>query len=122
MNENINHSREYINARKKKDRIVKQEVDKLAEKRSFELLCQEFDTLIKDKRYAGYKFLLETRLQNSRLRRDKLLNTVKSSDEYVRLGLILDSEISVLSEILEIPDKFANRLKELQGREGGTDA
>ena len=114
-----NHSREYTEAQKRKDKINNIEMDKLAEKRSFELLCNEFGTLIKDSRYSGYKYLLETRLKNSRLRRDKLQNTVKSNDEYVRLGLILDSEISVLSEILEIPKVFADKLLDIQKQGGG---
>lgn len=99
------------------ERKERKERDKQTEKKSFEDACKQLSSLIKDTRYQGYKYLLTTRMDYARARRDALRNTVKTNDEYLRLALILDTEISIIREILEVPDTFIKRLNELKEEE-----
>lgn len=106
-------SKEALIAQRKQSRKEQIENDKREERISFENACKELALFIKDARYKGYRYLLATRLKAARERREALRNTTKTNDEYIRQGLMLDTEISVLKEIIEIPSLFAERLKEL---------
>lgn len=93
------------------------EAEKRKERASIENACKELSQFTKDPRYKGYKLLLQTRLEGRLFQRDGLRNTAKSNDEYFKMALICDTEIGLLKEILEIPEKFVLRLREIQASE-----
>jgi len=87
------------------------------EKKSFELLCKEMTGMLKDVRYKGYRFLLESKMAVCQARRDNLRNTAKTNDEYLREALVLETEIALMKEILETPDMFVKHLNEIIEKE-----
>jgi hypothetical protein len=91
----------------------RREQEKREEKASIEASAREFSDLIKDKRYKAQKIMLEARLNANLELRSRLKSTVKSNDEYVRRGIECDTEISLIRDILDLPEVFVKRLNEL---------
>lgn len=107
-------SREALKLKKTQERKTETARQERDEKESFESACRELAAFVKDPRYKGYKYLLQTRIKMARVRHDNLRNTTKTNDDYLKQALILETEISVLREIIEIPNVFAARLDELK--------
>lgn len=86
--------------------------------KSLRVVVKGLKTLLKDERYKGYKYLLETRLKHLTDMRSVLNKTVKDNDEYLRLSLVYDAKIEELKNILEIPGKMENKLDNMLKNQG----
>ena len=62
--------------------------------------------------------MLEARLNANLELRSHLKDIVKDNDEYVRRGIKCDAEISLIRDILDLPEVFVKRLNELLAESG----
>lgn len=95
---------------KERDKILA----KTEEIASLESMANSMQILIQDKRYEGMKFLLTSRLEARQIQRNRLTSSSKNEFEYIKNGIICDTEINLLTDILQAPENFVNKLSEIE--------
>lgn len=111
-------AKDHIRRQKEKEREQKKVQDGKQELDNIKKMCNEFKLLINDKRYSTQKYILDTMLEAKTIQRNNLRYTVKTTDEYIKLGLVLDGEIGILKDILNMPQTFFEKLRQETNIEG----
>ena len=82
--------------------------------KSLKITCSELQSFVKDTRYKGYKYLLESLLNSLESARKGLLHSAKTGDEYTRKGIELDAKAELLKNIIDMPESFFEKLREVE--------
>jgi hypothetical protein len=97
-----------INSEREKNENIK------SERESIRIMALEMRDLINDDKYKSFKYLLELHKKTSELKRNNIINSVKTSDEYVIFGVSLDAEIGLIDKILNMPEFYIKQLEEIK--------
>lgn len=100
----MSSEKEILRKQKEEQAKLRKESEEYDLKQSIKETAKSISSMIDDKRYIGYKKLLETALMSYRNDRDTL--RTKTTDEYVLLGIALDNKIELLDWILNQPERF----------------